>query len=161
MTTIEYHPIGTIHSEFKEPKGVPIQPVAAQGIPGTVEILPEYQPGLKDLDGFSHIILLYHLHCSEGYKLQVKPFLDTILRGVFSTRAPRRPNPIGLSVVELVRVEGTTLHIRNVDIVDGTPLLDIKPFVPYFEPYEQIRFGWLEGKSRIASSRRADSRFTS
>jgi len=156
---IAYHPIGTIHSPFKEPKGTPIQPVAAQGVAGTVEVLADYGEGLKDLEGFSHIVLLYHFHLSRDYKLLVTPFLDDVPRGLFATRAPKRPNPIGLSVVRLVSVEGNILHIRNVDIVDGTPLLDIKPFVPYFEPQDGVRFGWLEGKSDVAASRRADQRF--
>ena len=117
---------------------MPIQPTGAKGIQGTVEILPEFQAGLNDLEGFSHIILLYHLHRSEGFKLTVTPFLDDQPRGLFATRAPKRPNSIGLSVVKLVRQEENILHIENVDILDGTPLLDIKPYIPVFEPDEEI-----------------------
>ncbi|WP_367025603.1 tRNA (N6-threonylcarbamoyladenosine(37)-N6)-methyltransferase TrmO [Methylococcus sp. ANG] len=123
---IEYQPIGTIHSTFTEPTGMPIQPAGALGIQGTVEIFPEYRAGLQDLDGFSHIILLYHFHRSHGFDLRVIPFMDTEPRGLFATRAPNRPNALGLSVVKLLDIQGCTLPIANVDILDGTPLLDIK-----------------------------------
>lgn len=119
MNDIRYKPIGVIRSPFKEPKGTPIQPAGAKGIDGTVEIFPEYAEGLKDIEGFSHIILLYHFHLSKGSALIVKPYMDSEAHGVFATRGPSRPNPIGLSVVRLVRVEGNTLHIQDVDIVDG------------------------------------------
>jgi tRNA-Thr(GGU) m(6)t(6)A37 methyltransferase TsaA len=138
---------------------MPIQPAGAKGIAGTVEINPEYQEGLADLDGFSHIILLYHFHLSEGYSLLVKPFLDEHLRGVFSTRAPRRPNPLGLSVVRLVKIEGSTLHIENIDIMDGTPLLDIKPYVPDMDGVKAERSGWLSGKVGGVCEAKADERF--
>jgi tRNA-Thr(GGU) m(6)t(6)A37 methyltransferase TsaA len=156
---ITFEPIGTIHTPFKQPQGMPIQPTGAQGVQGTVELAPEYVPGLKDLDGFSHVVLLYHLHLSEGYSLTVKPFMDETPRGLFATRAPRRPNPIGLSVVQLVRVEGSTLHVENVDVVDGTPLLDLKPFVPVFDAPEDMRLGWLEDKAGQSFETRADDRF--
>ncbi|HEX3035200.1 MAG TPA: tRNA (N6-threonylcarbamoyladenosine(37)-N6)-methyltransferase TrmO, partial [Thermodesulfobacteriota bacterium] len=107
---IEYQPIGVIHSPFTELEGMPIQPAGASGVKGTVEVFPDYKPGLKDLNGFSHIILLYHFHRSTGFKLRVTPFMDTKKRGVFATRAPKRPNPIGLSVVRLVSIEGTILQ---------------------------------------------------
>jgi len=138
---------------------MPIQPVGAQEVVGSIEIEPEYEEGLKDLAGFSHVILLYHLHLSAGYSLTVKPFLDNVPRGVFATRAPRRPNPIGLSVVKLVRVAGCTLEIQGVDVVDGTPLLDIKPFVPKFDVPQVERIGWLEQKSDRADQIKADERF--
>lgn len=144
---IQYRPIGVVHSPFQEPRAVPIQPPGAWQIAGTVEIFPEYAEGLCDLAGFSHIILITHLHLSEGYTLKVKPFLDDTLRGVFATRAPRRPNPIGLSVVRLERIEGPILHITGVDMVDGTPLLDLKPYVPDFEGITDVQIGWLTGKS--------------
>jgi tRNA-Thr(GGU) m(6)t(6)A37 methyltransferase TsaA len=156
---IVFKPIGFVHSPFKEPRGVPIQPRAGKDIRGTVEVLPEYARGLKDLEGFSHIILLFNFHLSEGYELEVLPFLDDVKRGVFATRAPRRPNPIGLSVVRLLKVEGNVLHIADLDIVDGTPLLDIKPYVRHFEAEEEIRIGWLEGRVRDSKERKADSRF--
>ncbi len=130
MPQIKYKPIGIIHSPFKEPKGTPIQPSGAKGINGTVEIFLEYAQGIKDLEGFSHIILIYHFHLSKKSSLKVKPYLDDEVHGVFAMRGPSRPNPIGISAVRLLRVEGTTLHIQDVDIVDGTPLLDIKPYVP-------------------------------
>jgi len=138
---------------------MPIQPVGAKGVSGTIEMQPEYEDGLKDLDGFSHIILIYHFHLSKGYSLQVKPFLDDTRRGIFAIRAPRRPNPIGLSVVRLEKIDGTTLYISNVDIVDGTPLLDIKPCVPDFDCLEDVRIGWLEGRANRAASKKSDERF--
>jgi tRNA-Thr(GGU) m(6)t(6)A37 methyltransferase TsaA len=140
-------------------KGMPIQPAGAKGIAGTIEIDPRYREGLADLDGFSHIILIYHFHLSEGYSLLVKPFLDENLRGVFSTRAPRRPNPLGLSVVRLVKVEGPTLYIENLDIVDGTPLLDIKPYIPDLDGVRAERIGWLSGKAGRVREAKADERF--
>jgi tRNA-Thr(GGU) m(6)t(6)A37 methyltransferase TsaA len=160
MDKVEYRPIGVIHTPFKEPKGVPIQPSGRRDIKGTIELKPEYRDALKDLEGFSHIILIYHLHLSQGYKLQVIPFLDDVERGLFATRAPRRPNPIGLSVVSLERIEGITLHISDLDIVDGTPLLDIKPYISKFERTGEIRIGWLDGKSRRTDNTVADDRFT-
>jgi tRNA-Thr(GGU) m(6)t(6)A37 methyltransferase TsaA len=157
---IELNPIGTIHTPFAKPVGMPIQPMGGAGVHGTVEIYEEYQAGLKDLDGFSHIILLYYFHRSQGYKLQVVPFMDTQERGLFATRAPRRPNPIGLSIVQLDRIEKGVLHIQNVDIVDGTPLLDIKPYVPDFDSYGEARTGWLDRSGNSVRIRRADDRFT-
>jgi tRNA-Thr(GGU) m(6)t(6)A37 methyltransferase TsaA len=159
MMTIEYQPIGVIHSPFKQREGMPVQPTGAVGVKGTVGIYPEYRDGLADLDGFSHIILLYAFHASEGYDLKVVPFLDSVPRGLFSTRAPARPNPIGLSVVRLTRVEGASLHIENVDILDGTPLLDIKPYVPDFDDVSQVRLGWLEDVRKRVTSKRSDGRF--
>ena len=156
---IDYRPIGTIHSPFQELEGMPIQPAGARGVVGRVEICPQYAEGLKDLDGFSHIILLYHLHRSQGFNLHVVPFLDSKLRGLFATRAPKRPNPIGLSVVRLDKIEGGVLHIENVDILDGTPLLDIKPFVPEFDTQAEVRTGWLEKARGTVSSRKSDDRF--
>jgi len=159
MREIIYKPIGIIHSLFKDVKGMPIQTTAAQGIAGTIEIEPDYAGGLKDIEGFSHIILVYHFHLSEGYSLEVRPFMDDHLRGVFATRAPRRPNPIGLSVVRLVKVEGSTLHIEDVDIADGTPLLDIKPYVPEFDVQDAERIGWLSKKANKIHGVKADERF--
>lgn len=159
MTTIAFRPIGVIHSPFKERSGAPIQPAGASGVRGTVQLDPEYAPGLKDLDGFSHIILVYHFHLSEGYELEVIPFLDDIPRGVFATRAPKRPNPVGISVVRLVSIDGAELTIEDTDILDGTPLLDIKPFVPRFDAPDVERVGWLTGKGEDAREKRADERF--
>jgi tRNA-Thr(GGU) m(6)t(6)A37 methyltransferase TsaA len=144
IMVVEYQPIGVIYSPFKKPGETPIQSQASKGTKGTIEVFDPYTEGLNDLDGFSHIILIYQFHLSKGYSLNVIPFLDNQERGVFSTRAPRRPNAIGMSVVELIAVESNILHIRNMDMVDGTPLLDIKPYVPQFEPDGSIRIGWLE-----------------
>lgn len=156
---MDYHPIGTIHSPFKDLKGMPIQPSGAVGVRGQIEILPEYVEGLKDLDGFSHIILIYHLHKAGEARLTVVPFMDTQPRGVFATRAPVRPNTIGLSVVALVEIEGSILHIENVDVLDGTPLLDIKPYIPQFDEQETVRIGWLEQAGGRVKGKKADDRF--
>jgi len=156
---IEFTPIGTIHSPFTEPEDMPIQPAGAEGVQGTVEVFEEFRPGLADLDGFSHIILLYCFHRSRGFRLKVVPFLDSVKRGLFATRAPRRPNPIGLSIVRLDSVQGAVLHIRNIDVLDNTPLLDIKPYVPEFDVRENARTGWLEKISLKAASQKSDDRF--
>ena len=157
---IIYKPIGIIRTPFKEPKGVPIQPSAAKGIKGRVEIFPEYSLGLKDIEGFSHIILIYHFHLANPGKLIVKPFLDNEEHGVFATRAPSRPNPIGISVVRLLHVENNILYVEDVDIVDGTPLLDIKPYVPEFDVRRVERIGWLEGKINKLQEIRDNGRFS-
>jgi tRNA-Thr(GGU) m(6)t(6)A37 methyltransferase TsaA len=160
MDEIKYKPIGIVHSPFKEPKGTPIQPSGAEGIGGTVEVFREYAEGLRDLEGFSHIILIYHFHLAKKPSLRVKPFLDDEARGIFAMRGPSRPNPIGISTVRLLRIEGNTLHIQDVDIVDKTPLLDIKPYVPEFDIREVESIGWLEKKvSRLRVSK-DDGRFT-
>jgi len=138
---------------------MPIQPTGAIGVAGTVEISPDFIEGLKDLDGFSHIMLIYHFHLSEGYELSVKPFVDDKLRGVFATRAPKRPNPVGISVVKLIKVEGNLLYIENVDIIDGTPLLDIKPYISEVDAHEVEKTGWLSGKAEKMHSMKADERF--
>ncbi|MEJ2679635.1 MAG: SAM-dependent methyltransferase [Gemmatimonadota bacterium] len=139
---IEFSPIGIIHSPFSELEGMPIQPAGALDVPGTVEVFDEFRAGLDDLDGFSHVVLLYHLHHSRGFDLRVVPFLDTRPRGLFATRAPRRPNAIGL-----------------LDILDGTPLLDIKPYVPEFHVRADVRVGWLEKVKGEVSKSKADRRF--
>lgn len=154
---IEYKPIGIVHSPFKEPEGTPIQPSRAKNAEGTVEVFEEFVEGLQDLDGFSHIILLCHLHKARSYRLKVVPFLDTQLRGLFATRAPSRPNPIGLSVVELLGIDGNTLTIQGVDFLDGTPVLDIKPYVGEFDDRGQTRAGWLEQVRKQTNV--ADDRF--
>lgn len=141
------YPIGVIHSPFTQQKETPIQPSLSQAI-GHVEVYPEYAEGLHDLEGFSHIILLYVFHCSAGYALQVKPFLDKHPRGLFATRHPCRPNPIGISTLKLLAVQGNVLDIEGVDVLDGTPLLDIKPYVPGFDIKEsEIRIGWYAERS--------------
>lgn len=154
-----FAPIGVVHSPFREPEEMPIQPAGAAGVTGTVEVFEDFRAGLQDLDGFSHIILLYLFHRCRGCKLRVVPFMDSRQHGVFATRAPRRPNPIGLSVVRLDRIEGGVLHIRNIDILDGTPLLDIKPYVPAFDAPGEVRTGWLAKSGNAVFSRKADGRF--
>jgi tRNA (adenine37-N6)-methyltransferase len=136
MEEVGYRPIGTIHSEFKEQRGTPIQPNGANGAGGKVEVFEQYKEGLKDLSGFSHIYLLYHFHLSAKHQLKVKPFMDNEERGVFATRVPSRPNSIGMSIVKISRIENNIIFIEDVDVVDGTPLLDIKPFIPDFDNRE-------------------------
>lgn len=159
MEPITFKPIGIIHTPFTEAKGTPIQPTATGGTEATIEIFKEYTEGLTDLDGFSHIILLYYFHKIKSSSLIVTPYMDTETHGVFATRAPGRPNPIGLSIVELVRIENNILHIRNADMLDGTPLLDIKPLVHEFDKQEKIRTGWLATKSSKLQETRDDGRF--
>jgi len=158
---ITYEPIGIITSPHKQMEGIPIQSRGATGIRGSITIYPPFLEGLQDLEGFSHLILIYHFHLSEGYELQPTPFLDTKPHGVFATRAPRRPNPIGFSIVRLIRIREHVLEIENVDILDGTPLLDIKPYVPQFDIVGVERSGWLENKGENIGEIRSDRRFQS
>ena len=156
---IIYKPIGWIRSPFQSIEDMPIQPAGGRDVQGKVELEHAYVDGLKDLGGFSHIYLIYHFHLSSGYTLQLTPFLDDTIRGLFATRAPKRPNPIGVSIVRLDTITQSTLHIRGVDIVDGTPLLDIKPYAPDFDAPENVRNGWI-GRSRKSIRRtRSDKRF--
>ena len=156
---IQYEPIGVVHSPFTSLEGMPIQPSRAQGVQATVEVYSQFEEGLQDLDGFSHITLLCHFHATKRYRLKVVPFLDTELRGLFATRAPSRPNPIGLSVVRLIRIDKNMLSIQDVDLLDETPVLDIKPYVNEFDEREDLRMGWLErARNRRAVS---DDRFSS
>ncbi len=156
---ITYQPIGTIHSPFHRLEDMPIQPASDVSRAGFIEVFPAFVDGLQDLDGFSHVYLLYHFHEVRQTKLVVTPFLDTELRGVFATRAPSRPNPIGLSLVELVRVEGNLVHVDRLDVLDGTPLLDVKPYVPEFEDPHAVRLGWLEPFKDEIRSVKSDARF--
>jgi len=160
MDEIKYKVIGVIHSPFREPRGTPIQPAAGKGIEGTVEVFPEYTEGLKDIEGFSHIILVYHFHLSKKSSLKVQPYMDNKAHGVFAMRGPSRPNPIGISTVRLVRIKENILHIQDVDIIDGTPLLDIKPYVPEFDIQEVEKIGWLEKNVHKLSISKDDGRFT-
>lgn len=141
---IVYKAIGVIHSEHIAAEETPIQPVYAKGCKGWAEVFPEFTDGLRDLDGFSHIYIIYHLHRAGPAKLSVKPFLQDVERGVFATRAPCRPNPIGLSIVELVHRDGNILHLNGVDVLDGTPLLDIKPYVARFDCIKTTLNGWQD-----------------
>jgi tRNA (adenine37-N6)-methyltransferase len=155
-----YKQIGIVHSPFKKTEGMPIQPPSGKGIKGKVTVFPEYSEGLADLDGFSHIYLIYHFHLSRGYSLKVTPFLDNKLRGVFATRAPKRPNQIGISIVRIIQVKQNIIHIMDIDIVDGTPLLDIKPYVPEFDVKIVNKYGWYKGKKKESFTKRADNRFS-
>ena len=159
MNELTYNPIGVVHSPFKEPKNVPIQATASKGNEGTIEIYPRYVEGLKDLEGFSHIILLYHFHLVKSCSLMVKPFLDDKLHGVFATRSPARPNKIGISVVRLATIENNILHVQDVDIIDATPLLDIKPYIPKFDHRRTSKIGWFSGKISKLSTTKDDGRF--
>jgi tRNA-Thr(GGU) m(6)t(6)A37 methyltransferase TsaA len=138
-------PIGIIHSPFKSKQETPIQPFRSKAV-GEIEVFKEYERGLDDIEGFSHLILIYKFHRSRGFSLKVKPIMDDRLRGLFATRAPRRPNQIGLSVVKLIRRRGNILFVNGIDVIDGTPLLDIKPYVPDFNSGEEVRTCWIEGR---------------
>lgn len=138
-------PIGVIRTPFKDKNKTPIQPFRSKA-PGRVEVLKKYEQGLKDIEGFSYLILIFRFHKSRGYSLIVKPFLDVKKHGVFATRAPRRPNQIGVSVVKLTGRKGNILKVKDIDVLDGTPLLDIKPYVPEFAAKTNVKIGWLKGK---------------
>lgn len=140
-------PIGLIHSPFREKEETPIQAARSRAI-GQVEVYSQFIDGLAGLEGFSHLILLYVFHRSEGYSLKVTPFLDDEEHGLFATRHPHRPNPIGLSIVRLLKRDGNILEIEGVDVLDGTPLLDIKPYVPDFDLRTNARTGWYERRSK-------------
>lgn len=157
---IAFRPIGVIRSPHREPSRTPIQPVGARNVEGAAEIFAEYAEGLKDLSGFSHVILIYAFHKSGKPKLLVTPFLDDEPRGVFATRAPSRPNPIGLSIVRLVSVEGNIVKVKDLDVLDGTPLLDIKPFVPRFHVGGRYKMGWLAPRLAAARDKKGDDRFS-
>ena len=159
MSEFTYRSIGVIHSPFKEPKNVPIQAAASKGTEGTIEIYPQFVQGLTDLEGFSQIILLYHLHLVTDSPLMVKPFLDDKLHGVFATRSPARPNKIGFSIVRLQRIEGNVLYIQNLDVIEGTPLLDIKPYIPAFDCVSAEKIGWFTDKIHKLDTARDDGRF--
>jgi tRNA-Thr(GGU) m(6)t(6)A37 methyltransferase TsaA len=143
VVLVTYEPIGIIHTAFKDT----IQGVFAYDGKGEVEVFPKYVNGLKDIAGFSHLILIYHFHLAEGYSLRIRPFLDDESRGIFSIRHFNRPNPIGISIVRLDKVNKNVLEIGEVDIVDGTPLLDIKPYVPDFDNRFNVKSGWYEHAS--------------
>jgi tRNA (adenine37-N6)-methyltransferase len=146
MKELTYRPIGLIHSDIKSLDNAPIQAVYSSEHKGWIELYSEYQEGLMDIEGFSHIILIYHFHLCRGVALRHKPFLDNTPHGVFAIRSPLRPNPIGLSVVKLDGVMDGILHISGVDMLDGTPLLDIKPFIPQFDNRDGAKIGWFKDK---------------
>jgi tRNA-Thr(GGU) m(6)t(6)A37 methyltransferase TsaA len=154
-----YRPIGIIHSPFTSLEAMPIQPVGATSGQGIVEIFAEFADGLKDLDGFSYLILLYHFHKAHRSALTVTPFLDSTPHGIFATRAPTRPNPIGLSVVKLLNIKDNAMQVEQLDILDETPVLDIKPYVPEFDHRANARIGWLERVKEEVSGMLSDDRF--
>lgn len=156
---IVFKPVGVIHSPYKTVENMPIQPSSARDVTGEIEIYPEFAAGLSDIEDFSHLYVIFHLDRVKNHKLKVIPFLDTVERGIFATRSPARPNPIGLSIVELTGVRGNILSIRGVDMIDGSPVLDIKPYVPDFEHCENVRKGWFEGKTEKACEIKSDCRF--
>jgi len=156
---ILYKTIGIVHSDFKKPGGTSIQPNNNNNI-ATIEVFSEYAEGLKDLDGFSHIILLYHFHLLNKTELMVTPFMDTIPHGIFATRSPARPNKIGLSVLEIKKIDKNILTVLGIDVVDGTPILDIKPYVPQFDSVNTIKIGWLRNNVHKQKDMRDDERFT-
>lgn len=157
---IVYRPIGIVHSPYQTPEAMPIQPAGAKGTEGRVVVYREFADGLRDIEGFSHLILIYHFHRVKESRLEVTPFMDSKSHGVFATRAPARPNPIGLSVVRLAGRADNALQIVNVDILDGTPLLDIKPYVPEFDVFTVESTGWLEYCRKAVEDHRSDDRFT-
>jgi tRNA-Thr(GGU) m(6)t(6)A37 methyltransferase TsaA len=159
VAPVTLRPIGIIRTPFTDTDGMPIQATAAVGVPGRIELDPGLVEGLIDLDGFSHLTLLYHLHRIAPPRLTVTPFLDDRPHGIFATRSPARPNPIGVSTVRLLAIAGATLEIEDVDMVDGTPLLDMKPFVPAFDHREAVRIGWYAGRLDRLPDVRADDRF--
>lgn len=157
---IRYASIGVIHTAFDDAEGMPIQPSVAADTRGIVELDAEYAPGLQDLEGFSHCILLYHFHGSgDDPSLTVQPFLDDDEHGLFATRAPKRPNSIGLSVVAVESVEDATLTVTGIDVLDGTPLLDLKPFVPEFDVPASTESGWIAASGDHTGREYADDRF--
>jgi tRNA-Thr(GGU) m(6)t(6)A37 methyltransferase TsaA len=141
---IHFSPIGIIHTPYTSLDMLPNRPDRRSSATGAAEVFPQFAPGLKDLDGFSHVYLIFHLHLVASPELTVSPLNDGVTRGVFATRAPRRPNPIGLTLARLLSIEGSTLHLDGLDMLDGTPLLDIKPYTPGDRP-RRARFGWLAG----------------
>ena len=161
MEIIQFKPIGNTHSPHKELQGMPIQPIGAKGVKGSIEVFPEYASGLMDIEGFSHLILLYYFHRITHWQPEVIPFMDTRKHGIFSTRAPARPNPIGISIVKLINRNGNLLFIEELDILDGTPILDIKPFYGMYDNRAEYTSGWIEKLDDTidASVVRADERF--
>lgn len=160
MEAVTFQPIGIVHTPFRTPTGTPINPKGGCGVKGEVEIFPEYAAGLQDIGGFSHLFLIFVLHKVTERKLVGLPFLDNTPHGVFAMRTPTRPNPIGLSLVKLVGVNDNRLAIEDLDIVDGSPLLDIKPYVPDFDSATNCRLGWLTNNVSRAPQTRDDGRYS-
>jgi len=143
-STIEVTPIGIIHTPYTDAHDIPIQGTFKANVEGWIELAPEYEKGLKDLDGFSHGILLYHFHRSHDVKLQAKPYLEDVEHGIFAIRSSNRPNHLGISIVKIVRIEKNRIYFNEVDTLDGTPLLDIKPYCSYFDSRENTVCGWIQ-----------------
>ncbi len=160
MSAITYTPIGVVHSPFKEPKNVPIQASVSKDTEGTIEIYPQYTQGLSDLEGFSHILVFYHFHLAKFSSLTVKPFLDDKTHGVFATRSPARPNRLGISALRLTKREANILHVADLDILDASPVLDVKPFVPEFDCRQPTSVGWFSTQLHKLEAARDDGRFT-
>jgi len=160
MSVIHYKTIGIIHTPFTSADATPIQPTGAAGVKGTIHIKQEYQDGLQDLDGFGKIIVLYHLHHVQQEHLVVTPFLDSRSHGVFATRAPTRPNPIGLSILTLNRVEQNILHVENVDMLNESPVIDIKPYIPSVDSFADEHIGWLAKAHEQFKHAQSDNRFS-
>ncbi len=158
MAEICYRPIGLVHSKFKDNNKVPIQSIFSKD-EGVIEIYPEFLEGLKDLDGFSHIYLIYHFHLSKGFSLKVTPFLNNAEKGVFSTRAPKRPNNIGLSILKIKKIEDNRIYVLDIDVIDKTPVLDIKPYVSLFDNRSDAKDGWFSDKNTTQKSYLSDNRF--
>lgn len=154
-----FEPIGIIHTRFPQQEGTPIQSAMAREETGMIEVFPEFAEGLLDIEGFSHLFLFYAFHQSGKGALKVKPYLDTIEHGIFATRAPKRPNPIGLSIVQLVARIGNSLEIAGIDMLDGTPLLDIKPYIPSFDHFQAENIGWYKDSIKKSGVVLADNRF--
>jgi len=141
---IKLKPIGIIHTPYKEPKGIPIQGKFEKGVRGIIRLYPYYWAGLKDIEGFSHLILIYSFNRSKEERLVGRPFLEDKEHGIFAIRSPHRPNHIGFSIVKLEKVKGHSITFSEVDILNGTPLLDIKPYVSYFDSRKQVKSGWID-----------------
>lgn len=160
MEKIVIEPIGVIHTPHKSIEGMPVQPPGAKGVEAHIVLDEKYKPGLKDLKGFSHLILLYQFHKVEGYVLELVPFMDTKSHGVFSTRAPKRPNKIGISIVLLTKIEDNIIYFEGADMLDESPLIDIKPFYPKYDNQTNVKFGWLETLQDIDITKvKSDDRF--
>ena len=156
---IHFTSIGTVSSPFKSPVDAPIQPKGAQGIRGAITISKELEDGLRDIEGFSHLYIFYLFHQSESFDLEVTPFMDDTSHGVFATRAPRRPNQLGMSIVKLVEKKENVLIIEDVDMIDGTPIIDIKPYAPQFDERKNVQTGWLKKNANVETAR-SDNRFS-
>ena len=150
---MNFRPIGTVHSPYREKTDAPIQPKYSDE-PGQVEIFQEFADGLRDLEGFSHVWIIFIFHKSRDYDLHVRPYLDGDKKGVFACRAPRRPNPIGMSLVRLESIDGNILNIKGLDMLDGSPVLDIKPYVGNFDEFQDVKIGWLEDRVQDAPEKR-------